>query len=359
MMGSTIFKLLVVEYFAALFVTLLGASILYIVVDLIERLGVILQHDVTVSTVGWYFLYKLPLVVHQTIPAAASIAVVLALIRHRRHREIVALMSAGLSPGRIAQPFLTATTLLCFGNLLFAEFIVPPSTRAAQEINLRDIKKRDRKKIIAEREIWLRGPQGIYHVSYVDRSNQTLLGVTLYEFASDFSLLRIRYFPEVRWTGTEWTVSREQSRVLFSRTEGHGAAAEGEIYLKLPTRFEEFAEVQREPEELSLADLWRQYTTLRSLGLPATRISVEFYLRTALPFAPLVLVLALLPLHIQARQPTQFATSVAASALIGFGYWLMTGAASSLGHAGALPAPVAAWLTNLTYAGAGLAFLIR
>lgn len=356
MLGRTLTKLLLVDFAVAMLVTQLGVAGLYIVVDLFERLDVIVRNDVSTAVVGVYFLYKLPLIAYQTVPAATAIALVTTLIQRQRHREIIALSSAGITRAQIALPFILAAALLSAGSLFWSELIVPPTIRAAQEVNLREIKKRDRRNIFADREIWLRGPSAIYHVSYIDRQTQTLLGVTSYELANDFSLTRIRYFPEIRWTQSGWVVSTSQEHVVVSWTSP--SQETGEVNLQLPSRFEELAEVQREPEELSLADLRRQEQSLRALGLPVTRLSVEVYLKTALPFAPLAIGVALTAFNLSLKRSRHVGWTVMGSAAIGFGYWLLLGIASSLGHAGSLPPLVAAWLANCTYIAAGTALLL-
>ncbi|GBD26621.1 Lipopolysaccharide export system permease protein LptG [bacterium HR30] len=356
--SRTLTKLMLIDFAAAVLVTQVGVAALYVVVDLFERLDIIVRNEVNPGIVGLYFFYKLPFIVYQTVPAATAVALVTTLIQRHRHREILALSAAGVTTQQVAVPFILAAMLLSLASFVWSEMIVPPSVRTAQELNLRDIKKRDRRNILADREIWFRGPTAIYHVSYIDRAAQTLLGVTSYELGEDFSLATIRYFPEIRWTPNGWAIPGGQSRILLAPEETMASPSD-ELNLQLPNRFEELAEVQREPEELSLADLRRQEHLLKSLGLPATRLSVELYLKTALPFAPLALVLGLIGFNVSLKRSRQLAWSVVGSAAIGFGYWVLLGISSSLGYAGSLPPVVAAWLANCTYMAAGAAFLVK
>ncbi|GIW42845.1 MAG: hypothetical protein KatS3mg077_0127 [Candidatus Binatia bacterium] len=357
MLGKTITKSLISEFLVALLAIQFGVAALYILVDFFERLDVVLTNDIPTSVVARYFAYKLPLVVYQTLPAAVTIALLSVLVQRHRHREIIALNALGIGPRQIAAPMIAAAMVVSVIAFLWGEIVVPPSLRSAQEINLREIKKRDRRNILAEREIWFRGPMGIYHVAYVDRAAKSLLGVTTYELGSDFTLSRVTYFPELRWTPSGW-ISPGGSREVFpALRNGDEDSGQQAAQPTLQGDFEEFAEVQREPEELSLHDMWRQRALLKSLGLPTTRLSVELYLKTALPFAPLALALALLPLNLRLQQPYQISHTLVASAFLGFAYWLLLGLASSLGQAGTLSPLFAAWVTNAIYAAVGCAFL--
>ncbi len=359
LMSRTVTKLLLGDFVTAVLITQIGVVALYVVVDFFERLDVIVHNEVSMSIVVAYFFYKLPLIVYQTIPAATAVALVTTLIQRHRHREILALSAAGVTPLQIALPLLLVATLLSVVSLAWSELIVPPTVRAAQDLSLREIKKRDRRNILADREIWFRGLQAIYHVSYIDRDTQSLLGVTSYELDNDFSLISIKYFPKVRWTGKGWSSLGKQEQIFLAASEPARSSHPSETSLQLPNRFEDLAEVQREPEELSVADLRRQEHLLKSLGLPATRLSVEIYVKTALPFSPLALALGLLSFNLNLRRSGQFAWTIVGSAAIGFGYWLLLGTSTSLGYAGSLPPVLAAWLPNCTFAAAGAASLAR
>jgi len=358
LMTGKILRLLLGDFFAVLLVTQASAIALYVVVDFFERLDVILRNTVEPVAVARYFVFKLPLIVSQTLAVSTAIAIVAAIAVRHRHNEILALEAAGVGPRRIALAFSGATILICLFGGAWAEWVVPPATRAAQEISLREIKKRDRRNVLADREIWLRRPHAIYHVTYVDQTQKALLGVTAYVITEDFSLQEIRYFPEIRWTSTGWSIIGHPRQLPVPGTMANppNTSVPSDYLLQLPESFEEFAEVQREPEEQSTLELWNKRAFLRTLGLPTTRVSVDLYLKTALPFAPLAIAAILLPVALRLDHAKRIAKVVAFSAALGFGYWVLLGVATSLGYAGTLPALLAAWLANLTYGtiGAGL-----
>lgn len=360
MWSPRLLKLLQADFLVALLFTQCGVAGLYVVVDLIERLDFVIRNHVGAATLVRYFVYKLPLVVSQTLPVSVAIALLVTLLLRHRNNEILALQAAGVGPRRMAMLVSGATLLLCSVAFFWAEFVVPPSTRVAQDINLRDIKKRDRTKLFADKEIWFRGTKGIYHVAYVDRSRKALVGVWLFELAEGFRLHQVRHFPLVYWTTTGWSAPASRTTSVPLRQGTAPAAPDtGGVFVDLPTDFEEFAEVQREPEEQSLIDLWRQLAFLRALGLPSTRIRVDFYAKTALPFASLAVVLVLFPVNLRPTNGKRLAVALSTSAFLGFAYWVLLGTATSLGYAGTLPAPLAAWLANVVYASAGIALIMR
>ena len=60
------------------------------------------------------------------------------------------------------------------------------------------------------------------------------------------------------------------------------------------------------------------------------------------------MVLLAIPFAVRHGRGGGLALSFGLTMLIGFGYWFMLAFSSSLGHSGALPGWIAAWLPNLT-----------
>ena len=91
--------------FLALFVPILaGFVLLYVVVDVFDRLGILLRHQATADAAARYFLFKIPLMVTHITPPAVITAVLLTFGLLGRRNEIIALRASGVSLAQTAVP---------------------------------------------------------------------------------------------------------------------------------------------------------------------------------------------------------------------------------------------------------------
>lgn len=105
----------------------------------------------------------------------------------------------------------------------------------------------------------------------------------------------------------------------------------------------------RDAEEFSYFDLQRQISEMRSKGIDTTAYEVDLQTKLALPFiSPLMMFLAV-PFALKRQLSGSVSLSFALAMVIGFGYWVLAAFCISLGHSGALPSWLAAWIPNLIF----------
>lgn len=340
--------------FVGLFLPILaGFVMLYIVIDLFDRLDVLLRHEATVGAATRYFLFKIPLMLTQITPPAVITAALLTFGLMGRRNEIIALRAGGVSLIQSTAPVLALALAISLGALAWNETVVPFASREFQHVNNTEIRKRAVRGVFSDRAIWYHGADGFYHIDYVDRVRQSVFGLTLYRF-EDFQLRTVVEVTQARWIDGRWefgdvvayALDGEPPRPVRMPSDG----------LVLAETLDDFLEVQREAEELSFLDLQGRIRDMTRKGIDASHYLVDLYLKLALPFASVALTLVALPIAGRLRRHPSIATIVGLGTTIGFGYWVVLGLATSLGQTGALPPVVAAWTANGLYAllGAGL-----
>ena len=129
-----------------------------------------------------------------------------------------------------------------------------------------------------------------------------------------------------------------------------------DLSLPLSETPEDFKLFAREPEEFSFLDLRKQIADLKGKGIDATEYEVDLQVKMAIPLVSPLMVFLAIPFALRHGPGGGFALSFGLTMLIGFGYWFVLAFSISLGHSGALPPWVAAWLPNLTLALVGLFF---
>ncbi len=336
-----------------------GFVLLYVLVDLFDRLDVLLKNQATLGQSVRYFIFKVPLVVTQTVPPAVLTAIILTLGTLSRRNEIIALRASGVSLGQMALPLIAAAAVISLVVLVWSETVVPYSTRRFERINNVEIRKREVKGLLSDREIWYHGADGFYNIDYIDAQRATVFGLTVYRTDGAMRLQTITQIASARWIDGHWTTSGASVRTV---TPDGAIAAEVLPPERVVIResLADFLEVHHEPEELSYRDLRRRIKQLTRKGIDASSYFVDLQMKLAVPFTVFVLACVAVPLAGRVRRHPSVAATLGIGILVGFGYWVLLALTRSLGQAGALPPMVAAWAANGIYLllGCGL-FLTR
>jgi lipopolysaccharide export system permease protein len=338
----------VTAQFVSIFVPVLAAFVLlYLIIDLFDRLDVLLRHEATVSASARYFLFKIPLMITQITPPAVITAVLLAFGILSRHNEVVAMRAGGVSLLQTAVPILLITCGISVLALIWNEMVVPYSSRQFQYVNNVEIRKRQPQSVLSEREIWYHGADGFYNIDYVDRANQRIYGLLIYRLDKEFRLQSVVEVPRADWRPGGW---KARGAVLHQIDAGESTVVRLRAdELTISETLEDFLEVERRPEELSFPVLRDRINDLTRKGIDASHDLVALHLKLALPFANVVLGLVAIPIGGRLRRHPSIARIVGMGIAVGFAYWVVLGLANSLGQSGALPAIVAAWSANAVY----------
>ena len=118
------------EFILFLALGLIGFIVIFIVVDLIEKMDVFLDHRAPFLLVGEYFINLAPDVVVKMLPVALLLATFLALGQLNKFGELTAMRAGGLSLVRILLPVFAVAAGCVALSLVLGEYVVPAATRA-------------------------------------------------------------------------------------------------------------------------------------------------------------------------------------------------------------------------------------
>jgi len=150
-----------------------------------------------------------------------------------------------------------------------------------------------------------------------------------------------------RWENGRWVFRNGYTR-RFDKS-GETAAQFNELTIPgLKERPEDFAEGEEDPKGLSYWQLENYIDRLRQSGSRVQKYLVELYLKISFPLTNLVVVLIGVALALRNRRGG-LAVAFGLSVFISFVYYALVRTGQALGHNGALPPMLAAWLGNLVF----------
>jgi lipopolysaccharide export system permease protein len=352
-LGSIIDRYLAAGFLRVFFISLAVVTALYVTVDFFDRIGSLLDTGASAWTIARYFFYKAPLLISRMAGFAALFATLFCLGTLARSHEITALRSSGISVERIACPLMLLGLIIAVLTFVWNESLVPVFTRNAQNIYKSEIKNRQQQSVLGTRDIWIRGEGSFINVDNFDTRSATVENVTVFLLNRDFSLRALVEVPRAQWTNNTW---KTDEATEWSFTDGKTLQKKTTTAIPITETPEDLKLLARDAEEFSYFDLQRQIADLRSKGIDTTAHEVDLQTKLSLPFiAPLMVFLAV-PFALKRQTSASLSLSFGIAMIIAFGYWVLAAFCISLGHSGALPSWISAWVPNLIFAMVGAFF---
>lgn len=335
------------EQMVALSAGLLFFVSVFVVVDVFEKIDTFLDNQVPLQTVALYYLVSIPGIVLQVLPMAMLLSCLLALGQIGRNNEITAMRAAGIGPGRIAAPLLVLAVLTSVLVFVTNEVILPHLNARRIAIYRVEIKKQS-----------LEGPAVRTNLAYLGANGRTFLIRTYNVATKEMREVVIQEIQNhtltgridaetARWEHGGW-VFRDGYVRRFTR-EGEKAAHFTELRMPgLAERPEDFAETEEDPAGLSYWELSHYINRLHQSGGRVQKYLVDLYLKISFPLTNLIVVVIGTALALRARRGG-LAVWFGLSVFISFLYYAFIRTGQALGHNGALPPLLAAWVGNLFF----------
>ncbi|MGH7725244.1 MAG: LPS export ABC transporter permease LptG [Candidatus Eiseniibacteriota bacterium] len=345
------------EFLTLLALSLCAFIVIFAIVDLFEKIQDFMDGHASAWIIARYYAYKIPWVIVQVLPVALLMSTFLTLGQMSKFNELTAMVTAGLSTGRIILPML-AVGLLCVGlSFLLNESIVPDATRKRDAILDTEVRRRVPGKPPTYANLTVLGHEGrVYTAKLYHVAEQTLHDVTITEFKENAIARRIDA-RTARWDGHEWTFRDGVDRTF----EGDREIARPFATLRipdLPERPADFEKESEDPDEMGFAALSEYVKRLRQSGLRVEKYVVDLHLKIAFPFINLIVVVMGAALASRMRNANA-ALGFGISVFTAFFYYGLMRAGQALGQAGTVSPIAAAWFANALFGAVATVLLIQ
>ena len=345
-LDNYILKTFIPTFFLCLLI-ILG---IYVIVDLLQKLGEFVEMGEEAFGTGIrYYSYLLPVIIFQFFPAITLIAVCIVLVRMAGNREILAMQVAGISLYRILLPIFVVTVFMSFASFGDQEWVIPRFAKSLETLRHTSFGNNIQRNLLMD-----------------DKENNMLLRVWRYDnkthhMQSIFIIARYENrkkkltisAEEGRWLGNnKWLLSKVVKHTYDER--GRWIAPVQLIdSLEIETIItpQKLGEIKLDPSLLN----FEQLRELCKIEPDNPRNSVLFHSRIAYTLTHFVLLLLGIPLVIGFdRLSRNLLLRVGLCVLVCGIFYLMSFVFSNLGNTGMVYPVLAAWLPIVILGSAGL-----
>lgn len=331
---------------------------LFLIIDFFGKTRMFLSSHATFRQMAAHFLFLIPAMLSQTLPAAVLLASLMACGSLSRHNEITAMKANGVSLYRLFLPILTIASSVCLLVFLLNEWVTPYTNERAEYIRLVEVEKQQSLGSFKQDQIWYRGQKGIYNFRLFDVQSGVLHGITLYYLDHDMNLIMRLDAERGEWKEGRW-LFHNLLITRFPSGEFPAIVKTATQVVDIPEKPDDFKVIQKDVETMGYSELKRYIRKLQMEGYDATRYIVDLQGKIAFSLVSLILAVIGISFSLRSERSGGIAQGIGAGLIIGFSYWLIYAFGMSLGRSGTLPPLLAAWLGNILFGGASVWLFLR
>ena len=351
-------RYIIKRYFGKLVWSIILATVVFIVVDLVQMLDKFIDNGVPVNTVVHFYQLYIPYIIYLILPVATLLATLFTIGGFTITNELSAMMVSGVSFYRPLGLLLVAAVFIACGGFMLSETIVPEANRQRMDIYRYDVKKLPRETRSKFGQLYLQ--VGRNQQLSIDRYNpDTREAYGIHLVSTENGRLKMQADAEkMIWRDDTWhfqgAVRRtfdKQGNVHWERNPEISVSGKG---LK-PDALEK---VQTSPEEMNWVDLREFIDKMDAAGGNTTRWQVDLLFKVSLPAAAVIIVLFGAPIaSIRRRGGTALGFGLAL--FICFIYFGFIQVGKVLGYNGSITPLVSAWIGNVFFGFLGLIILFK
>jgi len=318
----------------------------------------ITKYGASLETVARMFMYNLPEVINYTFPMSMLLASLMAFGKLSGSSEIVAMKSGGISFYRIVAPVVVVGFFVSMFSLVWAEKVVPQcKAKAAYILNV-DI--RHNTKPTTQEHIIIKtfsgNRQSITYANSFEEKKGLMKGITIEEFEKG-KISRIQTAKTGQWENGSWRIRDGKIFQLDAEEGVQSTASFKEQFIPLDLHPRQISWQQKEPEEMTIAELKESIRVRNKQKLSAARQWCEIYMRINIPLASLFFAVIGACLGTQ-KQRTSSSIGLGISIIVIFIYYAVMTMTTGLGKGGIIPPLLACTIPNILSAFVGL-YLMR
>jgi LPS export ABC transporter permease LptF len=354
-------RYLLLEILHPFAVSLLGFTSIVFSGRMMRLTELIVVKGVGFSEILQASFYLLPYLFVFTFPMAATVGIILGLIRLSVDHEIIVMKASGLSFAQLLRPILVFSLAIALATLLLAVYGAPWGRRQTQQL-LSEVVKRRADLGIQEQTFNSDFPGLMIYVNRVAGSGGELEGIFVYD-------KRDRDNPHTVYARHGMLhYDQRQETLLLNLTEGlvirwsQDVSRQQTVEFKsyqLPLRlFDLELRESKSEKEMSLAEIGQNLKQVPPGSEQYNRLLVELNQRFSMPFGAILLCLLAVPLGMSPQQHGRV-WGLIMGLTVFLIYYVVFTASWRLAVNGQLNPALAPWLPNVLFTGLAVYFWNR
>jgi LPS export ABC transporter permease LptG/LPS export ABC transporter permease LptF len=356
------------EFLKMFFLVLFGLVLLMLIFTAFDLLADILRNRTPLVIVGEYLINLTPSMLYQIAPLAVLIGVLVTFGVLNRNSEIIAMKATGISLYRLVVPIVAISAILAVSLFLFDEYYLPQANQR-QEALRSIIKGRPPQTFLHPEQKWIFGepragePARIFYYQFFDPARQEFANLSVFEFdPSTFALSRRIFASRAKWDASSgaWLFESGWQRDISGANVVENSYREFQ-QTAFPEIHEDpsyFTKEEKQSQEMNFGQLDHYIQDLSQSGFDTMKLRVALWRKLASPVVAIVMAILAIPFALSMGRRGSL-TGIAVAIGVALAYFVVDGFFGALGSVNYLPAPLAAWSSDVLFGLVGGYLLLR
>jgi lipopolysaccharide export system permease protein len=334
--------------------------LLYLVGDLFEHLDEFIRAKTSWYDLVRYYLYLGPTIFTYTTPFSLVLSLIYVLGNFARHSEIIGMKASGISPKRIAIPFLFLGFVLSLIFFYLSEFVTPRTNVGLETLSQLYLEKSSGKNPKSFEDLAYSNANDnyVFYIHTLDLKSNAAQGIQVHYLTPQGSIHKLIRAESGRWLDGEWWLF---NGTILRYDETGDIQNDVENFVKRAVRIEESPEdlirEEKASEKMNYPELKNSLVKKFGRKIPA-RQSVELHSKLSDPWICFMLVLIIIPIGLKIPKGGAFVV-LGKALLLTLGFYGSQFVAMALGKQGYIQPIFACWLPNMTFGIWGMILLKR
>ncbi|MBS1902645.1 MAG: LptF/LptG family permease [Bacteroidetes bacterium] len=347
-------RYIVRQFILSTLVSLAAFIILFVAIDMMEKLDKFIDHQVPWHMVVLYYVNFTPQMISLVMPISLLLASLFTTGKMSQQSEIVALRSAGVSLYRYMLPFLVMGTVISVFFIYFNGWLLPRANAVVSAMQ-RKYDLPGNTSLGIQSNLHLQ--EGVGEVVTIgnflpDVARADRISIYFFDPKNPTRLYRRIDAPQMKWDSTkrEWALSNATERTFTADSSQIGLRTLPEDASHIHFTFTplELKERQLKYEELTNPQLQRRIALAQEAGMDTAHDEVDYYSKYSMAFTSFIVVLFGVPFASQKKRgglALEFAVAIG----IAFAYMAFTKVSQTFGYTGSVDPILTAWLANIIF----------
>jgi lipopolysaccharide export system permease protein len=328
-------------------IILTACLILFILIDITERLDTILAEDADFLVAVQYFALKIPQTIVLMLPISVLGGSLFTFAVLHKNSELVAMRSSGNTVLKLARPILIFSLFLSVFSIVLSESVVPNAQRKLREIYNINIQRKDQKGIYSNEHVWWREGNSFFSAQSFDSTTKSLIGVSAIRVSEDFRIKSRSLAQRAVWLNSDLGWSAEQvSHYSFRRKKPLLKTEFATLPLGTERNPKEFFSGKIETDTMSFRELRGFMNQQSRSGISVSSLYASLYEKLSFPFVSFVVVFVSCAFAVRQVRATNLALPFLLGLGIAFTYFIVHSFSIALGRAELIPPLLSAWIAN-------------
>ena len=352
-------KYITKQYLTSYIIILISFSVLFIIIDVFDRLPRVLRHSSDILLISQYFLLRIPYLFVLISPINVLLAGLFLMNNLSKYNETIAMRAAGISIQRMILPLLFIGLIISILVTVFTEYVVPKATERENYVYNVEMRQREVEDIRIRSNIYYSDNRYIYFIGFFDGFQNRKRIIDITQLDENNKIIKKIQANEAIWNGENWELNQAHIRFIQNSELIDYSFHQKIILPEITVTPEDFIKSGKSPMQMNYFELKEYITRLKRIGDKHHRELIDLYTKISYPFANFIILLFCIPMATASVRAKGRGVIFLVGLLICFTYLIVLKACQSLGYNEILQPITAVLFPHILFFAVGAYYFVK